>query len=636
MGRDQPPEAVHQTALERGFGRIFAVLVALFVVVFWFSSSAVSGQQPGSVAANLLLSVLLIWQAARALRRPPSRRDLGVLAAAAGSLLLASRALAVPGSPFLNDAAYELVTPASIAWAVWSDWLVVPVPVLLVVLATGAWQLRGDLPVEQAGAALAVVACTSWAARLMRAGARRADADADVRSRQMAEQDAALAAEEAERAAANAVHDDVLSVLRAVSLADPQVPWSLVVSKARHAQDALVRQLARKAHGLADPESALRRAAGSEALHPRPASARAPDPLAWARRMAPSPQLIFVGFMLPVLLFGLVSLGLRWPDMRWQAAAAVALAPAVGAGVSATMLAAFRSLSSRTESQLAEYRDRLRRQARAETVSRADAAALDYARRVAGPVLDAVISSPVPDPDLRITAALASATLRDELLAPGFLTPPLADRVRATRMAGANIIIDFAPQPETGLVQTARELLAAALAGLDAGSHVTLQVHPPARERPPLLILHVRSRQSDHAALRRQAAQCGALISDLGDHEFLVRLQPRPMDAVLPVPGPPGQQVRGRAAAGSYAMQQGEQQEQDAREEDRAAGQHDPKHGEHRAGNQQQGPPAHAHGACEPHHPAGPGRYTQADVRGCVQEHPGPLLLSGATRFVVP
>jgi hypothetical protein len=261
----------------------------------------------------------------------------------------------------------------------------------------------------------------------------------------------------------NAVHDDVLSVLRAVSLADPQVPWSLVVSKARHAQGALARQMPRKGHGLADLRSAVRRVAGS--------------------------------------------------------------------AVAATMLAAFWSLSRRTESQLAEsqlaeYRDRLRRQARAEAISRVDNAALDNARRVAGPVLDAVISSPAPDPDLRIAAALASATLRDELLAPGFLTPPLADRVRVTRTAGANITIDFARQPETRLVQTARELLAAALAGLDAGSRATLQVHPPARGHPALLILHVRSRQSDHAALRRHAAECGALISDLGDHEFLVRLQP--------------------------------------------------------------------------------------------------------------
>jgi hypothetical protein len=501
-------------------GRIFAVLVALFVVVFWFSASAVSGQQPGSVAANLLLSVLLIWQAARALRRPPSRRGLCVLAAAAGSLLLASRALAVPGSPFLNNAAYELVTPTAIAWAVWSDWLVVPVPVLLIVLATGAWQLGGDLPVEQAVTALAVVACTSWAARLMRAGARRADADADLRSQQMAEQDAALAAEEAERRAANAVDDDVLSVLRAVSLADPQVPWSLVVSEARNAQDALIRQMPRKGHGLAD---------------------RAEVISAPGQGTSVVLTLIFVGFMLPVLLFGLISLSLRGQDMRWQAAAAVTLGGMTGLAI---LSAAFRSLSRRTESQLAEYRDRLQRQARAEAISRVDNAALDNARRVAGPVLDAVISSPAPDPDLRLAAALASATLRDELLAPGFLTPPLADRVRATRMAGANITIDFARQPETGLVQTARELLATALAGLDAGSHATLQAHPPDRERPALLILHVGSRQSDHAALRRYAAECGALISDLGDHEILLRLQPRPeRSAVLapreeiPLPG---------------------------------------------------------------------------------------------------
>lgn len=259
---------------------------------------------------------------------------------------------------------------------------------------------------------------------------------------------------------ANAVHDDVLTVLRAVSLADPQVPWSLVVSKARHAQDALAWQMPRKGHGLADLRSGLRSVAGS--------------------------------------------------------------------AVAAAMLAAFRRLSSRTESQLAECRDRLRRQARAEAISRVDNAALDNARRVAGPVLDAVISSPAPDPDLRIAAALASATLRDELLAPGFLTPPLADRVRVTRMAGANITIDVARQPETRLVQAARELLAAALAGLDVGSRATLQVHRSARERPALLVLHVRSRQSDHAALRRHAAECGALVSDLGDHEFLIRLRARP------------------------------------------------------------------------------------------------------------
>jgi signal transduction histidine kinase len=739
MGPGQPAGAAHQKALERAFGRIFAALVALFMVVFWFSSSTLSGQQPGSVAANLLLSVLLLWQAARTLRRSPSQRDLCLLAAATGALLLASRVLAVPGSPFLADSAYELVTPVAIAWAVWSDRFVVPVPVLLIVLASGIWQEGGDLPVEQASAALATVACTSWAARLIQAGARRADADADALSRRMAEQDAALAAEEAERRAANAVHDDVLSVLRAVIVSDRQVPWSLVVSKAQGAQDALTRQVPSERHGLADLGSALRRVAGSvaeldvrcdidgdldipqaavgalsaaagEALRnvaaharvrgavltaraspsgkvtvtvsddgigfdpaqvgpastglrnsiqarlsdaggraeiisaprrgtsvvltwdpPLPASVPAADPLDWARRMTPSPQLIFAGFMLPILLYSLVSLCLRWQDMRWQAAAAAAFGgmlglailsarylsqvrmthraavvlvvantilaavgslavapgttdasaywvaidsgivvatvyfihgpafgltalaldltaltaglivtgdaippglwviiltgPAIGAGTAATILATFRNLSSHTESQLAEYRERLQLQASAEAISRVDNAALHNARRVAGPVLDTVISSQAPDSDLRTAAALANATLRDELLAPGFLTPPLTERIRAARTAGASITIDFARQPHTALVQTARDLLAAALTGLDDSSDATLQVYPPTEEHAALLIMHARSRRSDHAALRRHAAECGALISDLDDRELLIRFQ---------------------------------------------------------------------------------------------------------------
>lgn len=66
-----------------------------------------------------------------------------------------------------------------------------------------------------------------------------------------------------------------------------------------------------------------------------------------------------------------------------------------------------------------------------------------------------------------------------------------------------------------------------------------------------------------------------------------------------PLPGPPGQLVRGRAAAGSYSTQQGEQQEQDARDEDRAAGQHDTKEGEHCAGKKEHGPPVGPRGACE-------------------------------------
>jgi hypothetical protein len=50
----------------------------------------------------------------------------------------------------------------------------------------GRLDLRGDLPVEQSAGTLAIVACVSFAARLLRAGARRADADADATSRRLA------------------------------------------------------------------------------------------------------------------------------------------------------------------------------------------------------------------------------------------------------------------------------------------------------------------------------------------------------------------------------------------------------------------------------------------------------------------
>src|SRR5206468_10499455 len=98
--------AVHPTTIERAFGRIFAMLIALIMVVFGFDSATLAGQRSGSMAANLLLSALLVWQAARALRRPPYQQELYVLAAATGVLLPVSRALAVPGSPFLIDDAY--------------------------------------------------------------------------------------------------------------------------------------------------------------------------------------------------------------------------------------------------------------------------------------------------------------------------------------------------------------------------------------------------------------------------------------------------------------------------------------------------------------------------------------------------
>ena len=105
------------------------------------------------------------------------------------------------------------------------------------------------------------------------------------------------------------------------------------------------------------------------------------------------------------------------------------------------MLAAFRNVSSHTELRLAEYRERVRLHARAEAISRVDNAALENARRVAGPVLERVASGQPPDPALRMSAVLADATLRDDLLAPGFLTPSLAERVRATRAAGARIAL---------------------------------------------------------------------------------------------------------------------------------------------------------------------------------------------------
>jgi signal transduction histidine kinase len=741
MGPDQPADAVHQAGLERSLGRIFAVFMTLMVAVFWSSTATLAGQRPASVAANLLLSVLLVGQALRAVARPPSQRGLGLMVVATGSLLLVSRGLAVPGSPFLENNA-PLVMPVGIAWAMWSARFLLPVPVLVVVMASWTWNPRADLAAELTVSALAVIACASWAARLLRAGAQRADADADVLSRRMGAEDAALAAEEAERRAANAVHDDVLSVLRAVSLAGQSLPWSVVVSKAQGAMNALARKVLRAGYSLEDLGSALQRqasevtaggldvrcdiggdldvpapavealsAAAGEALRnaathsaagravltargsqagvvtviiadegtgfdparvgparsglrnsvharlsdaggraeiisapgqgtsvvltwgpPRAASVPVTDPLAWARRMAPSPRLIFVGFMLPILLIGLVSLCLRWQDMRWQGAAvavflacvgvaalcarylsqvrmtlattwalaaanttlvgvgslavapgttdsfaywvgtgggiaiaaiyfvqgaaaglaalaldlaaltagllvtgpdisagvwvAILTSPVLAAAVAAAMLGAFRNVSSHTEFRLAEYRERVRLHARAEAISRVDNAALENARRVAGPVLERVASGQPPDPVLRMSAVLADATLRDELLAPGFLTPALAESVRAARVAGVHVTVDVARLGDAVLPETARRLLVAAIAGLVAGDGVILKVYPPGGGSPALLVLHVRGQRPDHAALRQCAEESGALASDLGDHELLIRLQP--------------------------------------------------------------------------------------------------------------
>jgi signal transduction histidine kinase len=734
---------VHQMALERVFARIFTVVTVILVLDFWLSASTVSGQSPRSMVADVLLSLLLTWRAIRALRRPPSQPDLYLLAACTAGLMLATRISAVPGSPFVDQAAYLLGVPAAAAWAVWSRRLVVPVPVLLIILSAGAWPSARQLAVEQSVTALATVTLGCVAARLMRAAARHADDDADRLSRELASQDAALTAEEAEQRAANAVHDDVLSVLRAVAAEVQSLPPSVLAAKAKLALSALARQVRAGSQGFASLESALRRqalrfapelnvaceieddfdipAAAAEALSgavgealrnvtmyagvreatvtahgagpngvevtvrddgagfdpaqvglastglrnsvrrrmqdaggnaevisspgegttitltwqpPVPPAAEAVDPLAWARRVTPSPALIFLGFMLPILLSSLILLCLNWHDQRWQPApeavflgmlglaalcarylnkvrmtrqAALGLAaantvlaaagtlvivpgtadafawwvagdsgiviaaiyficgpvpglatlaadlaallaglvvtgraiaagawlgtlisPVIGTGLAVGLLAAFRDLARYTESQLAEYGERLRLRARAEAMSRVDSAALENARQVAGPVLDLVASGQAPDANLRMAAALANAALRDELLAPGFLTPGLAERVRAARTAAVGVTMDVPRRGDAALAETARELLAVALAGLDTGDDVILQVYPAVTGHPPLLLLRVRGARSSHAALRSSADEHGVLVSDLGGNELLLRLQPTP------------------------------------------------------------------------------------------------------------
>lgn len=736
-------DGIHQATLERAIGRIFAVYSVVLVLDFWFNSLAASGQLPGSVAADVLLSLVLLWQAALAFRRPLSQRDLSLLAAATAGLTLATRILAVPASPFVEQDVYLLAVPAAAAWAVWSRRLVAPIPLLLVVIASGLWAPGNEVAIEQSVTALATVTLGGVAARILRAAARKADEDAERMSQQLASQDAALAIEETERRAANVVHDDVLSVLRAVALEGQPLPWSVLAAKAQLAQSALARQVLADGRGFASLGPALQRQAlefspalnvscqidgdldvpaqvgealkgatgealrnvaahagvpeatvtgrndgsgvvevvvrdngagfdpkrvppGSTGLRssvrkrvqdsggsaavisapgegtavilkwrpPEAATLGAVDSLAWARRIAPRPPQIFLGFMLPIFASSLVLLCLHWQDQRWQLAAvgvylsllgiaalsarclsevrmtgrlavsmaaantiaaalgSLAVAPGTtdsfanwvagdtgiviaavyfvrgpawgittlafdlaalaaalldagrafaasawlgilisptigGAGLAAGFVFAFRSLSRYTETQLAEGRERLRLQARAEAMSRVDSAALENARRVAGPVLALVASGRAPDATTRTAAALANATIRDELLAPGFLTTQLAERVRTARTAGASVTVDFARQEDATLVDTARRLLHAALADIDSSSAITLQVHSAVEGHPPLLIMHAHMRRPSDVSLRRLADECGALVSDLGDHELLVRLQPR-------------------------------------------------------------------------------------------------------------
>jgi hypothetical protein len=245
----------------------------------------------------------------------------------------------------------------------------------------------------------------------------------------------------------------------------------------------------------------------------------------------PAPGLATLAADLAAVLAGLLVTGRALAAGAWLA---IVISPVIGAGLAVGVLAAFRSLSRYTESQLAEYGERLRLQARAEAMSRVDSAALENARRVAGPVLDMVASGQTSDANLRMASALASATLRDELLAPGFLTAGLAERVRAVRTSGARVTVDIPRRGDAALAETARELLTAAVTDLDAGDDVTIQVHPAAEGRPALLLLRLHSAGSGHVALRRSALERGALVSDLGDHELLLRFQPTPERAAVP------------------------------------------------------------------------------------------------------
>jgi len=78
------------------FGLIYAVVMALMMAVFWSSSATLAGNRPGGVAADVLLSALLAGQTLRALRQLPSQRDLWLMVAATGALLLIR--LVPPGS----------------------------------------------------------------------------------------------------------------------------------------------------------------------------------------------------------------------------------------------------------------------------------------------------------------------------------------------------------------------------------------------------------------------------------------------------------------------------------------------------------------------------------------------------------
>lgn len=741
--------AVHSTTLERAYGRIVGVAVMFYVAQFWFSAITVAGQSAGSAAANLALSLpLLCLAAAWVSRRPPVQRELDWLAVAAAVLLPLSRLLATPDSPFADNVAYLLAAPVVDAWAVFSRRFVLVVPVALTVLATGAWQLAGDLrsglPAEQSVATLAIAAFAGLAARMVREVAGKADEEAASMAGQIAAHDAATAAEHAAQRAKSTVHDDVLSVLRAIASQDQRVGWNVLIGKARQARHALAGQLpaddagdlpglllrevsqlgpeltvhaelsldqdfqlpasqvdsirsavaealrntarhagvtqarvsawANEKGGITvtisdagkgfDPDrlppeslgvresilARLRNAGGSAEIvsapgrgttvalsaYPAeagqgPAAAVGRDQFDWVRLLAPSPRRVFLGFMAPPLLASLAWLCLRWHDLRWPvlavaafgcllvvtaasaanvsraemtwpgavarivaltactAAGSLAVAPGttdafaywisgesailvtviyfvrgpvlgltaavldlgallaglsmtgsaippgarpsieasplLGAGLGLGFRLAFIGLSRYAAGQLEEYRERRRALARAEAVSRVDRAALATARRIAGPIIDLVALGQKPSAALRTAARLAGESLRDELLAPDFLSAELAERVRAARTTGVSVTVDVAREYASPLAREAKKLLAAALANLKGVTEVRLQLHAAAGVHPAALMLHVRGAIADHTPLRECARECGALVSDLNDQGLLVWLR---------------------------------------------------------------------------------------------------------------
>lgn len=119
-------------------------------------------------------------------------------------------------------------------------------------------------------------------------------------------------------------------------------------------------------------------------------------------------------------------------------------------------------------------------------------------------------------------------------MAAGAVAGEEAER-RAARTADVHVTVDVARLGDAVLSKTARRLLRAALTGLAPTMTLPSRSTPPAEESPARLTLRVRGHRSDHASLRRCAEDSGALVSDLGDHELLIRLQPVPEPAAEPV-----------------------------------------------------------------------------------------------------